>query len=82
MILFKTLQLTASICSENETPAKTKKGLNKIYKKYKEYDTYKEAIEDIKTVEINGFGMVYRRPANDQHDQHEYVCPIYPNRSR
>jgi hypothetical protein len=25
-------------------------------------------------VEINGFGMVYRRPANDQHDQHEYVC--------
>jgi len=46
VILFKTLQLTASICSENETPAKTKKGLNKIYKKYKEYDTYKEAIED------------------------------------
>jgi len=31
----------------------------------------KEVIEDIKTVEINGFGMVYRRPANDQH---EYVC--------
>ncbi len=22
--------------------------------------------------------MVYRRPANDQHDQHEYVCVIYP----
>jgi len=39
--------------------------LNKIYTKYKEYDTYKEAIGDIKTVEINGFGMVYRRPAND-----------------
>jgi hypothetical protein len=56
--------------------------LNKIYKKYKEYDTYKEAKEDIKTVEINVFGMVYRRPANDQHDQNEYVCPIYPNRSR
>jgi len=29
--------------------------LNKIYKKYREYDTYKEVIEDIKTVEINGF---------------------------
>ncbi len=29
--------------------------MNKIYKKYKEYDTYKEAIEDIKTVEINGY---------------------------
>jgi hypothetical protein len=48
--------------------------LNKIYIKYKEYDTYKEAIEEIKTLEINGFGLVYRRPANDQHDQHEYVC--------
>jgi hypothetical protein len=33
--------------------------LNKIYTKYKEYDTYKEEIEDIKTVEINGFDMVY-----------------------
>jgi hypothetical protein len=39
--------------------------LNKIYTKYKEYDTYNEVIEDIKTVEINGFGMVYRRPAYD-----------------
>jgi len=29
--------------------------LNKIYTKYKEYDTYKEVIEDIKTVEINEF---------------------------
>ena len=63
-----------SIGSENDTPAKAKRGLNKIYTKFKEYDTYKEAIEDIKTVEINGFGLVYRRPANDQHDQHEYVC--------
>ncbi len=50
--------------------------MNEIYTKYKEYDTYKESIEDIKTVEINGFGMVYRRPANDQHDQHEYACVI------
>jgi len=33
----------ASICSWNETPAKAKRGLNKIYSKYKEYDTYKEA---------------------------------------
>jgi len=24
----------------------------------------------------------FRRPANDQHDQHEYACVIYPNRSR
>jgi len=49
--------------------------LNKIYIKYKEYDTYKEAIEEIKeTLEINGFCFSYRRPANDQHDQHEYVC--------
>ena len=56
--------------------------MNEIYTKYKEYDTYKESIEDIKTVEINGFGMVYLRPANDQHDQHEYSCVIYPNRSR
>jgi len=39
--------------------------LNKIHTKYKEYDTNKEVTEDIKTVEINGFGMVYRRPAND-----------------
>jgi hypothetical protein len=39
--------------------------LNKNYTKYKEYDTSKEVIEDIKTVEINGFGMIYRRPAND-----------------
>ena len=40
--------------------------MNKIYTKYKEYDTYKEVIEDIKTVEINGlFSMVYRRSAND-----------------
>jgi hypothetical protein len=36
-----------SIGSENDTPAKAKRGLNKIYTKYKEYDTYKEAIEDI-----------------------------------
>jgi len=48
--------------------------LNKIYTKYKEYDTYNEVIEDIKTVEINGFGMACRRPAYDQHDQHEYAC--------
>jgi len=34
----------------------------------------KISIEDIKTVEIYRFGMVYRRPANDQHDQHEYSC--------
>ncbi len=60
-----------SLGSENDTPAKAKRGLNKIYIKYKEYDTYKEAIEEIKTLEINGFGLVYRRPANDQH---EYVC--------
>ncbi len=33
--------------------------MNKIYIKYKEYDTYKEAIDDIKTLEINGFGLVY-----------------------
>ncbi len=39
--------------------------MNKIYTKYKEYDTYKEVIEDIKTVEINGFDMVYWHPAND-----------------
>jgi len=32
--------------------------LNKIYTKYKGYDTYKEVKEDIKTVEINGLGMV------------------------
>ena len=57
-----------SLGSENDTPAKAKRGLNKIYIKYK------ESIEDIKTLEINGFGLVYRRPANDQHDQHEYVC--------
>ncbi len=66
LILFKTLQLTivfvASVFSENETPAKAKRGFNK------EYDTYNEAIEDIKTGEI--IGMVYRRTANDQH---EYV---------
>jgi len=54
-------------------PTKANRDLNKIYTKYKEYDTYKEVLEDIKTVEINGFDMVYRRPANDQHDQHEYV---------
>jgi len=47
------------------TPTKAKRDLNKIYTKYKEYDTYKEVIEDIKKVEINGFGMVYRRPAYD-----------------
>ena len=35
------------------TPAKAKRGFNK------EYDTYNKAIDDIKTVEINGFGMVY-----------------------
>jgi len=29
---------------------------------------YKESIEDIKTLEINGFGSVYRRPTNDQHE--------------
>jgi len=63
-----------SLGSENDTPAKAKRGLNKVYIKYKEYDSYKEAIEDIKTLEINGFSLVYRRPANDQHDQHEYVC--------
>jgi len=40
-------------------PTKAKRDLNKIYKKYREYDTYKEVIEDIKTVEINGFDMVY-----------------------
>ncbi len=28
--------------------------MNKIYTKYKEYDTYKEVIEGIKRVEING----------------------------
>jgi hypothetical protein len=39
--------------------------MNKIYTKYKEYDTYKEVIEDIKTVEIDKFDIVYRRPAND-----------------
>ncbi len=56
----------ASICGENETPTKAKRDLNKIYTKFKEYDTYKEVIEDIKTVEINGlFSMVYRRSAND-----------------
>jgi hypothetical protein len=47
----------ASICSENETPAK--RCLNEIYTIYKEYDIYKESIEDIKTVEIYGFGMVF-----------------------
>ncbi len=57
--------LVASICGENETPTKAKRDLNKIYTKYKEYDTYKELIEYIKTVEINGFGMVNRRSAND-----------------
>ncbi len=31
--------------------------MNKIYTKYKEYDIYKEVIEDIKTAEINGFGL-------------------------
>jgi hypothetical protein len=55
----------ASICSENETPAKAKRGLNKIYIKLRENDTHKETIEDIfKTVEINGIGMVYRRMCN------------------
>jgi hypothetical protein len=49
--------------------ARAKRGLNKIDNK-----------SDIKTVEINGFGRVYRRPANDKHDQHEYVSVIYPNR--
>ena len=29
---------------------KAKRDLNKIYTKYKEYDTYKELKEDIKTV--------------------------------
>jgi len=53
--------------------------LNKIYTKYKEYDTYKEAKENIETVEINGFDMVYRGPAKDKH---ENLCVIYPNRSR
>ncbi len=52
----------ASICSENETPAKAKRGLNEIYTKYKEYEIYKESIEFIKTVEINGFGMVFSTP--------------------
>jgi hypothetical protein len=61
--------VVASIRSENETPAKPKRGLNEIYRKYKKYDTYKEA-----TVEINGFGTVNRRPANDQH---EYACVQY-----
>jgi hypothetical protein len=51
-----------SICSENETSAKAKRGLNEIYTKYKEYHIYKESIEDIKTVEINGFGMVFSTP--------------------
>jgi hypothetical protein len=32
--------------------------LNEIYTKYKEYDTYKESIEDIKKAEIKAFGMV------------------------
>jgi len=49
--------LVASICGENETPAKAKRDLNKIYTKYKEYETYKKVIEDIKAVEINGFGI-------------------------
>jgi len=48
-----------SICNENDTPAKAKRGLNEIYTKYKKYDIYKESIEDIKTVEINGFGMIF-----------------------
>jgi len=52
----------ASICSENETPAKAKRGLNEIYTKYKKYDIYKESIEYIKTVEISGFGMVFSTP--------------------
>ena len=34
----------ASICCENKPPAKAKRGLNEIYTKYKEYDTYKESI--------------------------------------
>ncbi len=49
-----------SLGSENDTPAKAKRGQNKIYIKYKEYDTYKEAIQDFKKLEINGFGLVYR----------------------
>jgi len=52
----------APICSENYTPAKAKRGLNEIYTKYKKYDIYKESIEDIKTVEINGFGMIFSTP--------------------
>jgi len=48
-----------SLGSENDTPAKAKRGLNKSYIKYKEYDTYKEAREDIKTLEINGFGFTH-----------------------
>jgi hypothetical protein len=42
-----------SLGSENDTPAKAKRGLNKI---------------------LSVGRSVYRRPANDQHDQHEYVC--------
>ena len=37
----------ASIFSENYTPAKAKRGLNEIYTKYKEYDTFKKSREDI-----------------------------------
>jgi hypothetical protein len=48
----------AFICGENETPTKAKRDLNKIYTKYKEYETYKSVIEDIKTVEINGFDAI------------------------
>jgi hypothetical protein len=72
LILFKDNTINSvygdSLGSENDTPAKAKRGLNKSYIKYKEYDTYKEAIEDIKKLEINGFGLVYRRPTNDQHE--------------
>jgi hypothetical protein len=30
-------------------------------------------------VEINGFGMVYRRPANDQHE-FVYSIPTHPDK--
>jgi hypothetical protein len=72
------ISINSCICSENETLAKAKRGLNKIYTKHKEYDIYKEELEDIKIADC-GFGVVYRRPANDKH---EYVYVIYPNRSR
>jgi len=78
LILFKTLQLTVFLkllfvvkMRRQHNCDKAKRDLNKIYTKY---DTYKEVIKDIKTVEMNRFGMVYRRPST-------YVL-IYPNRFR